>query len=365
LHGVMRKVRIGKRMKILIVGLGSIGRRHLRNLLALREKDILLYRTHQSTLPNDELGDFLTVNELEAGLAYHPEAVIISNPTALHMKAAIPAARAGCHIFLEKPISHSLEGIDELQAAQRSGGGQIFVGYQFRFHPGLQKVKALLSGSRPLSANQPSTPDSHHPGIGRPLSVRAHWGEYLPGWHPWEDYRGGYSARKELGGGVILTLCHPLDYLCWLIGEVESTWAFTGHLNDLDLDVEDTAEIGLRFANGALGSVHLDYNQRPSAHFLEIIGTDGTIRWANDTGNVSLYQAHTGAWEEFPTPEAFERNDLFLVEMQHFLAVARCQAAPLCTLEDGIRALRIALAARKSGETGQLIHLDGLTITHS
>lgn len=345
-------------MKILIAGLGSIGRRHLRNLIALGEKDIVLYRTHQSTLPDDDLGNFPVVNDLESGLDLHPDAVIVSNPTALHLETAIPAASAGCHIFLEKPVSHSLEGIAELQAAQRSGGGQIFVGYQFRFHPGLQKVKALLSEAESLSATQ-------GPGIGRPLSVRAHWGEYLPGWHPWEDYREGYSARKDLGGGVILTLCHPLDYLCWLLGEVESVWAFTDHLNDLDLDVEDTAEIGLRFDNGLLGSVHLDYNQQPPAHFLEIIGTLGTIRWMNDTGNVSLYQAQTNAWEVFPTSAAFKRNDLFQAEMDHFLKVIHRQATPLCSLEDGVRALRIALAARESGEKGQLVHLNSLRITPS
>jgi len=333
-------------MKFLIAGLGSIGRRHLRNLLALGERDILLYRTQRSSLPEAELAAYPTETDLAAALAHQPQAVIISNPTSLHLDVAIPAARAGCHLLLEKPVSHSLERLDELQHALQAGGGQVLVGFQFRFHPGLRKIAELLSQKA----------------IGRPLSIRAHWGEYLPGWHPWEDYRQGYSARADLGGGVILTLSHPLDYLRWLFGEVESLWAFAGQLSNLGLDVEDTAEIGLRFKNGGLGSLHLDYNQRPSAHHLEIIGTNGMIHWDNADGGVQLYRADhpQGEGEIFPVSpgggQAFERNELFLAEMRHFLAIIHGIAQPLCTLGDGIQALRLALAAHRSAQEKALIN---------
>jgi predicted dehydrogenase len=197
-------------MKFLIAGLGSIGRRHLRNLIDLGEGDVLLYRTRRSSLPDEELKGLPVETDLEAALSHRPDAVIISNPTALHMQVAIPAAEAGCHLLLEKPIAHSPEHVEELQAAVSRGGGQVLVGYQFRFHPGLQQVASLLSTQA----------------IGSPLSVRAHWGEWLPAWHPSEDYRRGYRARSDLGGGVILTLSHPLDYLRWLVGEVQAVWAF-------------------------------------------------------------------------------------------------------------------------------------------
>lgn len=325
-------------MKFLIAGLGSIGRRHLNNLTALGERDILLYRSHQSTLLDEELSGFHIETDLAAALAHKPDAVIVSNPTAHHLDVAIPAAQAGCHLLIEKPVSHTWDRVEELQSAVEQSGSQVLLGFQFRFHPGLLRISNLLAEES----------------IGRPLSVRAHWGEYLPDWHPWEDYQKSYSARAEMGGGVILTLCHPLDYLYWLLGDIAALWAWAGQLGELELDVEDNAEIGMRFENGVIGSVHLDYLQRPPTHHLEIIGTLGTLRWDNDDGAVRLYQAEVGQWETFPTPEDFERNQLFLDEMSHFLEIIRGNAQPVCTLAEGLVALELALAAQRSAQSGQV-----------
>ena len=334
-------------MKFLIAGLGSIGRRHLRSLLTLGERDILLYRTHQSTLPEDELSGFPVEIDLQAALAHKPDAVIVSNPTALHLDVAILAAEEGCHLFLEKPVSHTVEGIDQLKAVVQHNQVKAFVGFQFRFHPGLKQVSRHLAEGL----------------IGNPVSVRAHWGEYLPAWHPWEDYRQGYSARPDLGGGVVLTLCHPLDYLRWLFGEVQVLWAFTGNQGELGLQVEDTAEIGLRFANGVLGSVHLDYIQRPPAHWLEIIGTRGTIRW--DYYKSSVVYSQLPDVSEPQSTESAQltalqiseiRNQMFLDEMRHFLGVLRDKEQPVCNLEDGVRSLELALAIHSSARQGKIVY---------
>jgi predicted dehydrogenase len=330
-------------MKFLIAGLGSIGRRHLRNLLSLGEKDIVLYRTRQATLPEDELADFLQETDLSLALEkHHPEAVIIANPTALHLDVAIPAAEAGCHILLEKPISHSLAGVEGLEAAVEESGSQVLVGFQFRFHPGLQRAKRLIADGE----------------IGRIISAEVHFGEYLPAWHPWEDYRQGYAARSDLGGGVIGTQSHSLDYLPWLVGEVSSVWAFKGKLSDLDVDVEDTAEIGLRFASGALGSLHLDYNQQPPEHYFTVIGTKGTLKWNQSDGATRIYRAEKKAWEEYSPPAGFERNVMFMDEMRHFIAVVRNQDKPLCSLADGIRNVQLIQAIRQSAEGARLVHLE-------
>lgn len=329
-------------MKILIAGLGSIGRRHLRNLRMLGEEDILLYRTGRASLPDDELSGLPVENDLRRALDLEPAAVIVANPTALHLDVALPAAEAGCHILLEKPVSHSLDRVADLAATARRSGSRILTAFQFRFHPTLQKAAELLQAGA----------------IGRVLSARSAWGEYLPGWHPWEDFKKGYAARADLGGGVILTLSHSFDYLRWLLGEVEALWAFTSSLH-FGLPVEDTAEVGLCFANGAIGSAHLDYNRRPPSHRLEIVGADGSLTWDNADGSLRLFRAEAGAWETFSPPEGFERNTMFIDEMKHFLSIARGEAEPACTLEDGRRALQIALAAHESAAGGRRVDLAG------
>ena len=328
-------------MKFLIAGLGSIGRRHFRNLLALGEKDIVLLRSHHATLSDDELAGYPVETNLDESLRKHkPEAVIISNPTSLHLDVAIPSAEAGCSILMEKPISNSLERVEQLESGLRKGGGHLLVGFQFRFHPTLQKAAQLLKDNA----------------IGRPLSFHAHWGEYLPNWHPWEDYKQGYAARSDLGGGVILTLTHPLDYLRMLLGEVDSLWGFTSTSN-LGLEVEDAAEIGLKMKNGAVGSVHLDYNQQPPGHRWEIVGSNGTMKWDNASGNLEVYSVEKKDWVVYPPPRGFERNVMFVEELKHFIAMARKKELPLCTLEDGKQALRLALAAHESNEKRSLVKL--------
>ena len=314
-------------MKFMIAGLGSIGRRHFRNLLHLGERDIVLLRTFKSTLPDNELSGFPVETDLGAALSRRPDAVIIANPTIMHLDIAIPAVEAGCHVLLEKPISNSLENLDLLRAAMKKSNARLLVGFGYRYHPHFQRTHALLREGA----------------IGKPLSARAHYGDYIPDWHPWEDYRKSYSVRENLGGGVLLTLCHPLDYLLWFLGEATPSWKKTGKISQLDIQVEDVAEFGLRFANGCIGSIHLDYYQRPPAHRFEIIGSEGTIRWDQDDNMLRFFSAKSGEWNIIPGPPDYKRNDMFLSEMRHFLQVVRGEASPAIPLEDGERVLRLAL----------------------
>jgi len=330
-------------MKILIAGLGSIGRRHFRNLIALGEKDIILYRSHRATLPDDELAGYPVETDLQEALKKHkPDAVIVANPTALHLDVAIPAAEAGCAILLEKPISHSTERLDQLEAAVKKSGSKVLVGFQFRFHPGLVRAKQLITDDE----------------IGRIISAHVHFGEYLPAWHPWEDYRKGYAARADMGGGVVLTQCHALDYLPWLVGKVESVWGFTAKLSDLEVDVDDTAKIGLRFQGGALGSLHLDYNQQPPAHHFEVIGTKGSLQWNLSDGATRIYRAEKKDWEVYPLSAEWERNVMFMEQMRHFVAVVRGEEEPSCSLDNGVRVMRLIAAVHESQKSGYLISLE-------
>jgi predicted dehydrogenase len=340
-------------MKFLIAGFGSIGRRHFRNLISLGETDIVLLRTRKSTLSDDELAGYPVETDLDEALKKHkPDAVIVTNPTSMHLDVAIPAAQAGCVILLEKPVSHSLDRLDILQSAAQNSGSKILVGFQFRYHPTLNKASELIQSNA----------------LGKVLTVHAHWGEYLPQWHPWEDYRQSYAARADLGGGVIVTLTHPLDYLRYLIGNVASLWSFHGHVSPLEVDVEDVAEIGLKFASGAVGGVHVNYFQRPPVHRLEIVGTQGTLRWDNADGILHFYRMPVAfgsfsenppvpVMESFPPPEGFERNQLFLAQTRHLIEIVRGEKEPICNLDDGIRALEMALACKASMSLNRPISL--------
>lgn len=325
-------------MKFLIVGFGSIGRRHMRNLIELGQNDIILLRSHKSTLPEEEIRDIPVETDIKAALAHHPDGVIIANPTSLHLEAAIPAAKAGCSVFMEKPITDSFSRLSELQKALEANNGRFQMGFQFRFHPGLLRCKKLIDDGQ----------------IGEPLSFRAEWGEYLPGWHPWEDYRKSYSARKDLGGGVLLTLSHPLDYVRWLFGDPQWIWGLNEKISGLEIDTDDIAEIGMRMGNGTAGTIHLDYYSRPVRNRLEVTGSCGRLCCDNLDGSVRLYSAD-GSEKNFIPEPAYDRNDMFLNEMRRFIDVTAGIAEPSCTLEDGIKAQRMVDLVRRSWEEKRML----------
>jgi predicted dehydrogenase len=328
-------------LSFLIAGLGSVGKRHLRNLLKLGYSDIRLLHHQKSAVPDPELAPFPAYYDVTSAVADRPTAVIVANATFAHMDVALKAAKAGCHLFLEKPISHSCVGLAELLLRQDKQHLIIATGFQFRFHPALREIKRWLDNLC----------------IGPLVSVQAHWGEYLPGWHPWEDYRVSYAGRRDLGGGVVLTLCHPFDYLRWLVGEVRTVYARTARRSGLEINTEDTAAIILEFSDGTLGTVYLDYVQREPDHRLTFIGQNGCIRWNSNSGIASMSLGEPFDWQEFKPHVEFERNIMFVDELADFIDAVRNQREPVCTLRDGISALNIALSALIAAEDKKEIYV--------
>ena len=181
-------------------------------------------------------------------------------------------------------------------------------------------------------------------------------GEYLPNWHPWEDYRKSYSAKKEMGGGVILTLIHELDYLFWLFGKVERVYAIGGKLTTLGIDVEDTALISLLTRTGISIQLRMDYWRKPSVRTMSIIGEKGEINWDYYKGEI-LLSDRKGNIELFKTSKTWDRNCLFLKTMKDFLNAINNKSQPRTTLKDGIDVLKIAIAAKNSIKFGKAIEL--------
>ena len=345
-------------MKVLIAGLGSVGQRHVRNLRSLLGSDaeILTYRVqglpHVLTEQREiEPGscveakyDIEAYRDLEEALAQEPTAAFICNPTSLHQTVALAAARAGCHLFVEKPLSDRYEGVEELINTVDSKGLVGLVGYQMRFHPCLQRLQSLLKQKA----------------IGRILSVRVEVGEYLPEAHPYEDYRHTYAARSVLGGGVILSQIHELDYVYWLFGLPRRVITFGGHLSSLDIDVEDTASSLLECVVDGVPvpiEVHQDFVQRPARHTCHVIGDAGKILVDLDTVTVQVLDGQ-GQITDQRNFSGFQRNQLFLDELKHFLACLGGDEEPIVTLRDAAQSLRIALAARQSLATRQVVELN-------
>ncbi len=325
-------------MRTLIVGLGSIGMRHLANLKRIDPTGfVVAWRLHsqaQSPFAVDR-----TVYNLEDALDANPDVALITSPATQHVEIGLALARRGVHLFIEKPLSNTLDGVDELLSICREKNLVLMVGYNFRFYPPLQALREALRHGR----------------IGRPLALRAEAGQYLPDWRPGRDYRQSVSARRDLGGGAVLELSHELDYVRWLMGEVTTVSAQIGHLSDLEIDVEDTAEIILQFESGAIGSVHLDMVQRPAIRTCRIVGTEGTLTWDGMTHHVRLFSAATQTWADVHPAREIPRDEMYMAELRHFLDCVTRQQTPVVAGEDGKRVLEIALAVKRASEEKRAI----------
>ena len=325
-----------KNRRILMIGTGSAGRRLLHNLSLLGQTDFHAFRSRTgvstATVGGVEVCNHYDLNE---ALAEQPDVVVIANPTSLHVPVALAAAEQGCHLFMEKPVSNSLDGIDRLLATVRRKKLVAAVGYNLRFHPALQALRQMLQQRE----------------IGDVLSVRAWVGQYLPDWHPDEDYRSSYVSKSDLGGGVILTLSHELDCLFWLFGDVAEVTAVTARAKNLQMETEGLAEITLSFSSGPIAHVHLDCIQRTPQRGLELIGAEGTIllNLLDSTILVSRPSCDHKQLIEIPR---LAPNQMYLDEMADFLAAVDGCQQPRVPLEDGVAVLKIALAAHRAAETG-------------
>jgi predicted dehydrogenase len=344
-------------LTVLVVGLGAIGQRHVRNLRALlgAEVDILAYRVRRlapvvtpslETVPGSSVEaeyNIRVFERLEDALAERPAMAFICNPTSLHVPVALACVRAGCDLFIEKPVSNGLECVPELIDEVARRGRIAMVGYQLRFHPCVRALQDFVGGRS----------------FGPLLSVRAVVGEYLPGWHPYEDYRALYAARADLGGGVILSQIHELDYLYALFGLPRRLFAVGGHLSHLEIDVEDVASTLMEFhVDGRVLPVHLhqDYLQRPASRSCEVLGSHGKVTMDLPSASLTLIGGDGDAGET-RNWKTWNRNDAYQDELRHFLDCVQTRRQPLVDLADGVASLRMALAARESIATGRVVEL--------
>ena len=321
-------------MRVLVLGTGSIGLRHCKNLAALGE-DVLAWDADSNRLREAAAAARVApAASLDEALGAAPRAVLVCTPPASHVELAHRALAAGAHLFVEKPIAHATAAVPELIAEATRRGRLLAVGLNLRFLPSLRRVKGLLDDKR----------------VGRVLSVRAEFGSYLPDWRPGSDYRDNYAVRAALGGGILLDAIHEFDYLGWLFGEVAEVSCAAAHVSDLAGDTEDVAETALRFESGALGQVHLDYLRRAYRRALQVIGEMGVIEWDYPTHTVTVHAPD--APPETVAVGDGDPNDMYLEEIRHFLGCVETGERPLVDGCEALRSLRVVEAAKRSAADG-------------
>lgn len=330
--------------RYLIVSLGSIGRRHLRNLRSLRPQAQIGVWRQQARIDAGELpqGADVQFDTCAAALAFRPNAAIVAGPASTHLSVALALAGAGIPLLVEKPLADKTAGLDQLVALCQEQGLPLMTAYNLRFLPSLLETRRMLADGA----------------IGQVLGARAEIGQYLPDWRPASDYRQTVSAQRRLGGGPLLELSHELDYLYWLFGMPARVTAHGGRYSQLEIDVEDMVELCLEYtAPQRLINVHLDMLQRAPTRRCRFIGSEGTLLWDGIADRIECYRASTQCWEIHDQFAIADRNQMYLDELEHFLGCVQDRATPLVDGAQGLAVLNIVEAARESLAQGRTVEL--------
>jgi predicted dehydrogenase len=330
-------------LKFAIWGCGSIGQRHLRNVIGLGHTDVVVFDPspeRRTAMASDF--DVQVVDSADQLLGTGVDITIVASPTIFHRDQVRQLLDAtDSHVFVEKPLSHTSEGLSDLLAVAGRKRTKVMVACNWRFYPAIRKVRELLSDGA----------------IGRPLSARIEGGSYLPGWHPWEDYRQGYSARKDLGGGCLLDCIHEIDYSNWLFGDPREVVGLYGTMGGLEIDTEDVAALLIRYSSGTIVTVHLDYVQRPAHRSCRVIGSEGTIEWSLEDSRVRWFDPNAGDWTEWPVTDPNAVDASYVDEIAHFIDAVQQDDDNMSGLDEGLRAVNVVEAARASQTNGRIVTL--------
>lgn len=327
-------------MKISIIGFGSAGKRHVQNLLSISNAQIVICTKQKISNPSPSR--VKVVSSISECLKEKPDVGIIANVSSHHIPIAIKLARVGADLFIEKPLSNSLKGTMELTRLVRKKRLITQMGCQFRFHKCIKEIKKLISSKK----------------LGRIISVRVECGSFLPDWHPYEDYTKSYAAKDELGGGVILTNIHEIDYLHWFFGDASEVFSMTGKYSHLKISSDDLSAAIIKFKNNVIAELHLDYFQKPEFRSCKVIGTKGTAYWDSDANTLTLHDNKKNKWIKVLEWSNYDRNSMFKEEMTHFLNCVKKRKATINPAEvDGIKTLKVGLAVIKSSKAKKVIKL--------
>lgn len=325
---------------ILVVGCGSIGERHAKNLSALGH-DLWLFDI--DTEKQREVAaatDAMSVDSVSEGIEHDPDCVFVCTPSDKHVGPAQQAAEAGCDLFIEKPLSNNADGVLQLLDTIERNDIVSMIGCNYRFHPAMRTVKTLLDDNA----------------VGHVVSARIETGSYLPDWHPWEDYREMYSAKEGIGG-VLLDAIHGINYGRWFFGDERLVTAMLNYDSSLEIETEDTASLIVKYRNSVQCEFHFDYIQRTPIRAGHITGEQGSIRWGGTEKTVRQYDVERETWTVAQDYSDFDINDMYVEMAKHFIECTKTRSATTSPVSDGWKDLQLVLAAKQSYENGRHIEV--------
>lgn len=340
---------------ILFIGLGSIGQRHLKNILRLK-KSFKYFAIRKTKLaPELDFKNNVQSNKFEcqkfsikeisvkASLLLKIDIVFVCNPSSMHIASALPYAKRGSNLFIEKPLSNNLKQIKHLGKIIEQKKIKCAVGYQLRYDPTLSKIKKIITG--------------REMGLIKKVSIKnAH---YLPNHHKYEDYRVGYAARESLGGGVLLCFIHEIDYANFLFGKATKINCEGGKKSNLDIDVEDFAKIKIDYKlkdNSFVATLDLDFIKKKESRFCKIFFEKGFLKW--DLSSNTLFISPTKGKKQLINSKLRDRNSLFFKQIKDVIKKIENKKEPKSNYVNGVYSLKVALAAKESMKVKKSIFLN-------
>jgi predicted dehydrogenase len=332
-------------LNVLVVGCGSIGARHARNLASLGVGSLILCDPDQERTKalSSELSEVKTstVKSIDDVVAADnlPSAAVICTPSSMHVEHATLSASVGMDLIIEKPLSNNLDGVVNLINVVTEKKIKAMMAMCYRFHPVFIRLKEIIEAN--------TLGDIYH--------VNYFGGHYLPDWHPEADYRDEYAARSDLGGGVVLTSIHGLDNLRWLFGEIIEVASYVDTVSELDMDVEDMVASIMKTEKAIHISMYSDFLNRMGQHLMHITASLATLECDFIKGTIRCFNAE-GRESTLELIE-FDVNAMYTGEMEHFLGIIseRKEADP--DLHDGVKTLKLAMALKESSDARKFISL--------
>jgi len=329
---------------ILILGTGSVGKRHAINLsslgCAISCMDPRSDRLEEVEQEIDVVGTYRSIEEAFSESSENIDGVIVASPPVYHVDQSITALEHETPVLLEKPVSPDEASARRLQGVVNNTGIPLLLGYTWRWWPPLAKVRELLNQGV----------------IGKLRYVQFMMSAHLADWHPWENYQDFFMASKALGGGALLDESHWVDLMLWLLGDPESLYARIDKISDLKIDTDDNVDMVITYKDGLNVAIHLDIYGRPHEKYIRFIGEEGAILWTAEPNRVAVGKEWSQTWENYDFD--CERNDMFMAVGKEFIDIINGAEVKTCCINDGARVLSLIEAARQSSAKGHVVSLN-------